>query len=70
MICVCFIEHFTCIIKVLFTLLYTQALAALSIKCSGEDRMAWKNSGALKKVGYLLKTIHLIGLLKKCMKHF
>uniref|UniRef100_A0A8C3D924 E3 ubiquitin-protein ligase n=1 Tax=Corvus moneduloides TaxID=1196302 RepID=A0A8C3D924_CORMO len=43
-------EHFTCIIKVLFTLLYTQALAALSVKCSVEDRMAWKESGALKKV--------------------
>uniref|UniRef100_A0A8C5ULR0 E3 ubiquitin-protein ligase n=1 Tax=Malurus cyaneus samueli TaxID=2593467 RepID=A0A8C5ULR0_9PASS len=42
-------EHFTCIIKVLFTLLYTQALAALSVKCSAEDRMAWKESGALKK---------------------
>ena len=44
-------EHFTCIVKVLFTLLYTQALAALFVKCSAEDRMAWKESGALKKVG-------------------
>lgn len=52
----CFTEHFTCIIKVLFTLLYTQALAALSVKCSAEDRMAWKQSGALKKVGYVIKT--------------
>ncbi|KAJ7415577.1 e3 ubiquitin-protein ligase ubr3 [Willisornis vidua] len=43
-------EHFTCIVKVLFTLLYTQALAALSVKCSTEDRMAWKEAGALKKV--------------------
>ncbi|KAK2532542.1 Ubr3 [Columba livia] len=42
-------EHFTCIIKVLFTLLYTQALAAFSVKCSAEERMAWKESGALKK---------------------
>ncbi|XP_074857119.1 E3 ubiquitin-protein ligase UBR3 isoform X3 [Carettochelys insculpta] len=42
-------EHFTCIVKVLFTLLYTQALAAFSVKCSAEDRMVWKNSGALKK---------------------
>ncbi|EMP38682.1 E3 ubiquitin-protein ligase UBR3 [Chelonia mydas] len=42
-------EHFTCIVKVLFTLLYTQALAAFSVKCSAEDRVAWKNSGALKK---------------------
>uniref|UniRef100_A0A8D0C5S4 E3 ubiquitin-protein ligase n=1 Tax=Salvator merianae TaxID=96440 RepID=A0A8D0C5S4_SALMN len=42
-------EHFTCIIKVLFTLLYTQALVALSVKCSAEDRMTWVNTGALKK---------------------
>uniref|UniRef100_A0A8D2Q989 E3 ubiquitin-protein ligase n=1 Tax=Varanus komodoensis TaxID=61221 RepID=A0A8D2Q989_VARKO len=42
-------EHFICIIKVLFTLLYVQALVALSIKCSAEDRMTWMNSGALKK---------------------
>uniref|UniRef100_H0V537 E3 ubiquitin-protein ligase n=1 Tax=Cavia porcellus TaxID=10141 RepID=H0V537_CAVPO len=42
-------EHFTCIVKVLFTLLYTQALAALSVKCSEEDRSAWKHMGALRK---------------------
>ncbi|XP_023363319.1 E3 ubiquitin-protein ligase UBR3 [Otolemur garnettii] len=42
-------DHFTCIVKVLFTLLYTQALAALSVKCSEEDRSAWKHVGALKK---------------------
>lgn len=36
--------------KVLFTLLYTQALAALSVKCSEEDRSAWKHMGAVKKV--------------------
>ncbi|XP_008048241.2 E3 ubiquitin-protein ligase UBR3-like [Carlito syrichta] len=42
-------DHFTCIVKVLFTLLYTQALAALSVKCSEEDRSAWKHMGALKK---------------------
>uniref|UniRef100_A0A6I8N647 E3 ubiquitin-protein ligase n=1 Tax=Ornithorhynchus anatinus TaxID=9258 RepID=A0A6I8N647_ORNAN len=42
-------EHFTCIVKVLFTLLYTQALTALSVKCSDEDRLAWKDSGMLKK---------------------
>uniref|UniRef100_F6Z886 E3 ubiquitin-protein ligase n=1 Tax=Monodelphis domestica TaxID=13616 RepID=F6Z886_MONDO len=42
-------EHFTCIVKVLFTLLYTQALAALSVKCSEEDRLAWKDLGTLKK---------------------
>ncbi|XP_060541546.1 E3 ubiquitin-protein ligase UBR3-like [Pantherophis guttatus] len=42
-------EHFVCIIKVLFTLLYIQALVALSVKCSPEDKMAWMNSEALKK---------------------
>ncbi|XP_074159260.1 E3 ubiquitin-protein ligase UBR3 isoform X4 [Sminthopsis crassicaudata] len=42
-------EHFTCIVKVLFTLLYTQALAALSVKCSEEERLAWKDLGTLKK---------------------
>lgn len=42
-------EHFTCIVKVLFTLLYTQALAALSVKGTEEDRSAWKHLGALKK---------------------
>lgn len=36
--------------KVLFTLLYTQALAALSVKGTEEDRSAWKHVGALKKV--------------------
>ncbi|GAB1286409.1 E3 ubiquitin-protein ligase UBR3 [Apodemus speciosus] len=43
-------EHFSCIVKVLFTLLYTQALAALSVKGTEEDRSAWKHAGALKKV--------------------
>lgn len=33
-------EHFSCIVKVLFTLLYTQALAALSVKGTEEDRSA------------------------------
>ncbi|KAI5107182.1 E3 ubiquitin-protein ligase UBR3 isoform X4 [Silurus meridionalis] len=42
-------EHFTSIVKVLYTLLYTQALAALSIKLSPEERLAWSNSGAAKK---------------------
>ncbi|XP_019512339.1 PREDICTED: E3 ubiquitin-protein ligase UBR3 [Hipposideros armiger] len=42
-------DHFTCIVKVLFTLLYTQALAALSVKCNEEDRSSWKHTGALKK---------------------
>uniref|UniRef100_A0A8C0MSA0 E3 ubiquitin-protein ligase n=1 Tax=Canis lupus familiaris TaxID=9615 RepID=A0A8C0MSA0_CANLF len=42
-------DHFTCIVKVLFTLLYTQALVALSVKCNEEDRSAWKHTGALKK---------------------
>uniref|UniRef100_A0A8B9LT97 E3 ubiquitin-protein ligase n=1 Tax=Astyanax mexicanus TaxID=7994 RepID=A0A8B9LT97_ASTMX len=43
-------EHFTCIVKVLYTLQYTQALAALSVKFSPEERLAWSNTGAAKKV--------------------
>ncbi|XP_027020193.1 E3 ubiquitin-protein ligase ubr3 isoform X4 [Tachysurus fulvidraco] len=42
-------DHFTTFVKVLYTLLYTQALAALSIKLSPEERLAWCNSGAAKK---------------------
>lgn len=43
-------EHFSCIVKVLFTLLYTQALVALSVKGSEEDLSAWKHAGTLRKV--------------------
>uniref|UniRef100_A0AAR2JE95 E3 ubiquitin-protein ligase n=1 Tax=Pygocentrus nattereri TaxID=42514 RepID=A0AAR2JE95_PYGNA len=43
-------EHFTCIVKVLYTLQYTQALAALSVKFNPEERLAWSNTGAAKKV--------------------
>ncbi|XP_053090023.1 E3 ubiquitin-protein ligase ubr3 isoform X2 [Pangasianodon hypophthalmus] len=42
-------EHFTSIVKVLYTLLYAQALAALSIKLTPEERLAWSSSGAAKK---------------------
>ncbi|KAI5183364.1 E3 Ubiquitin-Protein Ligase Ubr3 [Manis pentadactyla] len=42
-------DHFTCIVRVLFSLVYTQALVALSVKCSEEDRSAWKHTRALKK---------------------
>ncbi|XP_078537716.1 E3 ubiquitin-protein ligase UBR3 isoform X2 [Lissotriton helveticus] len=42
-------EHFTCIVKVLYTLLYTQAVTALSVKLGTEERLAWKNAGAVKK---------------------
>lgn len=51
------IDHFTCIVKVLFTLLYTQGLVALSVKCNEEDRSAWKHTGALKKVSVLSEFI-------------
>uniref|UniRef100_A0A672SMC3 E3 ubiquitin-protein ligase n=1 Tax=Sinocyclocheilus grahami TaxID=75366 RepID=A0A672SMC3_SINGR len=43
-------EHFTCVVKVLYSLRYTQALAALSIRFSREERLAWSNTGAAKKV--------------------
>lgn len=52
-------EHFTCIVKVLFTLLYTQALAALSVKGTEEDRSAWKHAGALRKVISSLNSLSL-----------
>lgn len=42
-------EHYTCIIKVLYTLLFTQSITALSVSFGAEERLAWKNSGALKK---------------------
>uniref|UniRef100_A0A8C1TJC6 E3 ubiquitin-protein ligase n=1 Tax=Cyprinus carpio TaxID=7962 RepID=A0A8C1TJC6_CYPCA len=34
-------EHFTCVVKVLYSLQYTQALAALSVRFSREERLAW-----------------------------
>ncbi|CAB1346618.1 unnamed protein product [Coregonus sp. 'balchen'] len=42
-------EHFICLVKMLYNLQYTQALAALSAKFSPEERQAWSTSGALKK---------------------
>lgn len=45
-----FVEHFTCVVKMLYNLQFTQALAALSTKFSSEERQAWSTSGALKKV--------------------
>ncbi|XP_069053181.1 E3 ubiquitin-protein ligase ubr3 isoform X3 [Lepisosteus oculatus] len=42
-------EHFTCIVKILYTLQYVHAIGALSVKFSPEERLAWKNAGALKK---------------------
>ncbi|XP_030642259.1 E3 ubiquitin-protein ligase ubr3 [Chanos chanos] len=42
-------EHFRCVVKVLYTLQYTQALAALSVKFSPEERKAWSTTGALVK---------------------
>lgn len=48
-VCLC-AEHFTCVVKVLYSLQYTQALAALSVRFSPEERLAWSNTGAAKKV--------------------
>ncbi|XP_052462856.1 E3 ubiquitin-protein ligase ubr3 isoform X2 [Carassius gibelio] len=42
-------EHFTCVVKVLYSLQYTQALAALSVRFSPEERLVWSNTGAAKK---------------------
>ncbi|XP_067891467.1 E3 ubiquitin-protein ligase ubr3 isoform X1 [Heterodontus francisci] len=41
-------EHFTCIVKVLYNLLYTQAIATLSVRFSEVERAAWKNARKLK----------------------
>uniref|UniRef100_A0A665VIU1 E3 ubiquitin-protein ligase n=1 Tax=Echeneis naucrates TaxID=173247 RepID=A0A665VIU1_ECHNA len=43
-------EHFSCVVKMLYNLQFTQALAALSAKFSPEERQAWSTSGALKKL--------------------
>ncbi|MED6289456.1 E3 ubiquitin-protein ligase ubr3 [Characodon lateralis] len=42
-------ERFICVIKMLFNLQFTQALAALSTKLRSEERHAWVTSGILKK---------------------
>lgn len=44
------VEHFTCVVKMLYNLQFIQALAALSSKFSPEERQAWSSTGALKKV--------------------
>ncbi|XP_051885288.1 LOW QUALITY PROTEIN: E3 ubiquitin-protein ligase ubr3 [Pristis pectinata] len=44
-------EHFTCIVKVLYNLLYVQAIATLSFRFNEEEREAWKNSGKLQIMG-------------------
>ncbi|XP_061579524.1 E3 ubiquitin-protein ligase ubr3 isoform X2 [Cololabis saira] len=42
-------EHFTCVVKMLYNVQYTQALVAQSAKFSSEERQSWVTSGALKK---------------------
>lgn len=42
-------EHFTCVVKMLYNLQFTQAVVAVSTKFSPEERQAWSTSGALKK---------------------
>lgn len=44
------VEHFTCVVKMLYNLQFIQAVAALSSKFSPEERQAWSSAGALKKV--------------------
>uniref|UniRef100_A0A8C3ATV7 E3 ubiquitin-protein ligase n=1 Tax=Cyclopterus lumpus TaxID=8103 RepID=A0A8C3ATV7_CYCLU len=43
-------EHFICVVKMLYNLQFTQAVAAVSAKFSPEERQAWSTSGALKKL--------------------
>ncbi|XP_077304089.1 E3 ubiquitin-protein ligase UBR3 isoform X2 [Lithobates pipiens] len=45
-------EHFTCIVKVFYSLLYTQALIAFTIRLRPEERATWKECGAHKKSSY------------------
>ncbi|XP_035688806.1 E3 ubiquitin-protein ligase UBR3-like [Branchiostoma floridae] len=40
--------HFTCIVRVLFTLLYTQSLVDISCRFSEEERKAWREAGTDK----------------------
>ncbi|XP_023806310.2 E3 ubiquitin-protein ligase ubr3 isoform X2 [Oryzias latipes] len=42
-------EHFTCVVKMLYNLQFTQGLAAMSTKFSSEERQARVTSGALAK---------------------
>eukprot|EP00058_Branchiostoma_floridae_P006509 XP_002591997.1 hypothetical protein BRAFLDRAFT_280642 [Branchiostoma floridae] len=42
--------HFTCIVRVLFTLLYTQSLVDISCRFSEEERKAWREAGTDKAV--------------------
>uniref|UniRef100_A0A8C7ZRM4 E3 ubiquitin-protein ligase n=1 Tax=Oryzias sinensis TaxID=183150 RepID=A0A8C7ZRM4_9TELE len=43
------VEHFTCVVKMLYNLQFTQGLAAMSTKFSSEERQARMMSGALAK---------------------
>uniref|UniRef100_A0A8C5R974 E3 ubiquitin-protein ligase n=1 Tax=Leptobrachium leishanense TaxID=445787 RepID=A0A8C5R974_9ANUR len=43
-------EHFGCIVKVLYTLIYTQALVAVTVRLRTEERVSWRESGSSKKV--------------------
>uniref|UniRef100_A0A8C7FRU1 E3 ubiquitin-protein ligase n=1 Tax=Oncorhynchus kisutch TaxID=8019 RepID=A0A8C7FRU1_ONCKI len=64
-------EHFICLVRMLYNLQYTQALASLSAKFSPEERQAWSTSGALKKnafdaeKSYDALLSHVIGELSK-----
>ncbi|KAM9304950.1 E3 ubiquitin-protein ligase UBR3 [Gastrophryne carolinensis] len=45
-------EHFTCTVKVLYSLLYTQALVALSFELQPEERTTWRDDGMHQKSSY------------------
>ncbi|XP_063285782.1 E3 ubiquitin-protein ligase UBR3 isoform X4 [Pelobates fuscus] len=45
-------EHFICIVKVLYTLMYTQAVIAFTLKLRAEEREAWRESGSSMKSSY------------------
>ncbi|XP_019731364.1 E3 ubiquitin-protein ligase ubr3 [Hippocampus comes] len=66
------VEHFTCVVKMLYNLQFIQALAALSTKLRPEERQAWSSSGAIKKARANAETSfeallgHVISELSKC----
>ena len=61
------VEHFTCVVKMLYNLQYTQVLATLSTKFSPEEKQAWVSSGALKKVKFKSHIISITPDAVKCL---
>lgn len=54
------VEHFTCVVKMLYNLQFIQALVSLSTKLRPEERQAWSSSGAIKKVKKIISLPHTL----------